>query len=277
MVNTDKVNKSRTGSLAVVGILKFLINDTVWRVWMVALALLAWFVVTDLQLVSPLMLPSPQRVWSTFILLANEGYNGVSLAMHIWMSLARLIGAFLFVCIIGVPLGLAIGYSKKIKAVFDPIIEFYRPVPALAYLAVLIMWFGIGELSKFVLLFLVGLPLVTVPTSAAVVGVRPERINGARSLGANNFQVFRYIVFPSCLPEILTSLRIAFGLSFAALVAAEMIAASSGLGWLARHGAKFLRTDVVFVSIFIMAAAALLGEWFLRWLQQRLVPWSGKA
>ena len=256
---------------------KFLINDAMWRVWVVALALLGWFLVADSEVFSELMLPSPERVWGTFLVLANEGYNDVDLGTHIWISLVRLVGAFLAVCIVGIPLGLAMGYSKIVKAVFDPIIEFYRPVPPLAYLAVLIAWFGIGELPKFLLLFLVGLPLVSVPTFAAVVGVQPERVSGARSLGATDFQVFRYIILPSCLPQIMTSMRIAFGLSFAALVAAEMIAASSGLGWMARHSAKFLRTDVVFVSIFLMAAAAVSGEWLLRWAERRLVPWSGRA
>ena len=258
-------------------ILKVLVNDMMWRVWIVLLALLGWFLLADSQTVSELMLPSPQRVWGTFWVLATEGYNDVNLGTHIGISLARLIGAFFVVCIVGIPLGLAMGYSKVVKAVFDPVIEFYRPVPPLAYLTVLIAWFGIGELPKFLLLILVGLPLVSVPTFAAVVGVQPERVNGARSLGANDFQVFRYVVFPSCLPQIMTSMRIAFGLSFAALVAAEMIAASSGLGWMARHSAKFLRTDVVFVSIFIMAAAAVSGEWLLRWAERRLIPWSGRA
>ena len=279
VMNSGRVGmkEARFRLLRIGDVLKLLTNDMMWRAWIVVLAFLGWFFLAESETFSELMLPSPQRVWGTFVVLADDGYSDVGLGTHIWISLIRLIGAFLVVCIVGIPLGLAMGYSKIVKAVFDPIIEFYRPVPPLAYLTVLIAWFGIGELPKFLLLFLVGLPLVSVPTFAAVVGVQPERINGARSLGATDFQVFRYIILPSCLPQIMTSMRIAFGLTFAALVAAEMIAASSGLGWMARHAAKFLRTDVVFVSIFIMAAAAVSGEWLLRWVERRLVPWSGKA
>jgi taurine transport system permease protein len=185
--------------------------------------------------------------------------------------------AFGAVCVTGIPLGLAMGYNPRVKAVFDPIIEFYRPIPPLAYLMVLIVWLGIGEMPKVTLLYLVGLPPVVVSASSAVAGVRVERIHGARSLGANDWQVFRYVIFPSCLPQIFAGMRLAFGVSYSALVAAEMIAASSGLGWTVRHSGQFLRTDMVFVGIFIMAFTAYLAELILRMAQQRLVPWAGKG
>lgn len=259
------------------GSLRLLSNDIAWRVWVVLLALLAWYIVTALELFLPIALPSPQRVWSSFLQLTREGYSGVSLGAHMSISLTRLLAAYAAVCLTGIPLGLAMGYSPKVKAVFDPVIEFYRPVPPLAYLMVLIAWFGIGELPKLVLLYLVGLPLMSVSSAAAVRNVRVERINGALSLGANQWQVFRFVVFPSCLPQILTAMRLTFGLSFAALVAAEMMAASSGLGWMVRHSGQFLRTDVVLAVIFIMAVAALLGEGLLRLTERKLVPWAGKG
>lgn len=271
-----KHQRTWSAAAGVRGSLRILSSDTVWRVWVVLLALLAWYIITAFELVAPLALPSPQRVWSRFLEIFQNGYLDTSLGTHISVSITRLLLAYAAVCITGIPLGLAMGYSRKVKAVFDPVIEFYRPVPPLAYLMVLIAWFGIGELPKLALIYIVGLPIVTVSSAAAVKGVRVERINGALSLGANQWQVFRMVIFPSCFPEILTGMRVTFGLSFSVLVAAEMMAASSGLGWMVRHAGQFLRTDVVLVGVFVMAIAALIGEGLLRLAERKLLPWAGR-
>ena len=252
-------------------------THTLWSIAIVLLVLGTWHVVTAMQVFPPVLLPSPAEVLRRALSLFQTGYSGIGMERHILISLARLLAAYVLVCLTGIPLGLAMGYSPSIKAMFDPIIEFYRPIPPLAYLVLLIVWFGIGETSKVVLLYLVGLPPVVISATSAVRGVRAERINGARSLGANRWEIFRYIIFPSCLPQTFAGMRIAFSVSYTALVAAEMIAASEGLGWAVWHSSRFLRTDVVFVGILIIVVTGYGGEMLLRWAERKFVPWAGKA
>ena len=257
--------------------LKPISGYTLWSISVVLLVLITWYVVTALKIFPPILLPSPPDVLKRAFVLFQHGYSGIGMEIHILVSLRRLLEAFALACVTGIPLGLAMGYSAVVKAVFDPVIEFYRPIPPLAYLILLIVWFGIGETAKVVLLYLVALPPVVISAAWAVKGVRIERINGERSLGANRWQVFRYIIFPSCLPQIFTGMRIAFSVSYTALVAAEMIAATKGLGWAVWHSSRFLRTDVVFVGILIIVATGYAGERLLRWAEGKAVPWAGRG
>ena len=169
------------------------------------------------------------------------------------------------------------GCSVKSAPLSTPSSEFYRPLPPLAYLVLLIIWLGVGELSKITLLYLTALPPITISAAAAVNSVRVERINGARSLGANQWQVFCYVILPSCLPGIFTGMRISFAWTYGTVVAAEMIAANSGLGWMVLHAQRYLRTDIIFMAIFLMAFTGIVLEQTLRWAQGKLVPWAGRA
>lgn len=130
--------------------------------------------------------------------------------------------------------------------------EFFRPLPQLAYLVLLIVWFGIGETAQIMLLFLTALPVSSVAARDGVKDVSIQRIQAARSLGANSWHVFRYIVFPSALPEIFTGARLAIGVVYATPIAAEMISGSTGLGWVILDAGRFLRSDYVFVGIAIL-------------------------
>ncbi|MEJ1975191.1 MAG: ABC transporter permease subunit [Acetobacteraceae bacterium] len=130
--------------------------------------------------------------------------------------------------IVGTLLGLVMGRAPRINAVFDPLIEFLRPLPQLGYVVLLIVWFGIGETSRYVLLFLAALPVAAVAARAGVRNVSPQRIQVARTLGASERQIFWHVVFPSALAEIFTGARLAVGIVYATLIAAEIIAGSTG-------------------------------------------------
>ncbi|MEO0457978.1 MAG: ABC transporter permease subunit [Cyanobacteria bacterium P01_A01_bin.114] len=239
-------------------------------------AILIWFLVTNLGLVDPLFFPTPQSVWTSFVDILQNGYKGRPLIQHIGSSLGRLVIAFGLALFSAVPLGLASGYFKPVQAILDPFIEFYRPLPPLAYYTLLVIWLGIEDASKIALLFLAGFAPLYIAMVAGVKRVPRDRVNAALSLGASQWQVFTQIIFPSCLPELFTGLRTALGFMYTTLVAAEMVAAVSGIGWMVLDASKFLRSDIIFVGILIMGAIAIALDVGLRWLQTRYLPWVGR-
>ena len=242
----------------------------------IATALGLWFLVTNLGLVDPLFFPSPQAVWAAFINILQNGYKGKPLLVHIGASMRRLLIAFVMSFGLAVPMGLASGYFRPVRAILDPFIEFYRPLPPLAYYTLIVIWLGIEDGSKIALLFLAGFAPLYIAMVAGVKRVPQDRINAALSLGSSQWQVFTQIVFPSCLPELFIGLRTALGFMYTTLVAAEMVAAVSGIGWMVLDASKFLRSDIIFVGILIMGAIAIALDLGLRWLQARYLPWVGK-
>jgi taurine transport system permease protein len=236
--------------------------------------LLAWFLVTQFKLVAPLFLPSPFDVATQFYTVAVDGFSNATLLQHVGTSLFRVLTAFLIATAIGVPLGLAMGLNRWVKGIFSPPIQLYWPVPPLAYLPLVIIWFGIGETAKVILLTLAMFAPIVISAQAGVRSVAPGRIQAAQSLGAGKAQIFRHVVLPSALPEILTGLRLGIGSGWATLVAAELVAATKGLGFMTLSAAQFLVTDVVFVGILTIAALATIFLTALRLLERRLTPWK---
>ncbi len=238
---------------------------------------LAWYAIARFRVVSELFVPHPALVWQAFTEVLTEGYRGSTLLRHLADSLYRVIVGFLLAVVTAVPLGLAIGYSSRVQAIFDPLIEFYRPLPPLAYYTLLVIWLGIENESKIALLYLAAFPPLSVSAMAGVKGVTPERIQGAQSLGAGRWQVFRYVIFPSCLPDIFTGMRVSIGFTYTTLVAAEMVAATSGVGWMVLDASKFLRSDVIFMGNIVMGITGIALDRIIRVVERRVVPWKGKA
>lgn len=241
------------------------------------LVLLAvWWAVTALQLVSPLFLPAPQQVLHQLVVIASpQGFMDATLWQHLAASLGRILVALLAAVVIGVPVGIAMGLSETVRGLLDPLIEIYRPVPPLAYLPLMVIWFGIGETSKILLIYLAIFAPVTLSTVAGVRSVAQVRIRAAQALGASRWQLLRFVVLPSALPEILTGIRIGLGVGWSTLVAAELIAATRGLGFMVQSAGEFLATDVVIAGISVIAIIAFGLELGLRALQRRLPPWHG--
>jgi taurine transport system permease protein len=237
--------------------------------------LLLWYVSTALEWVSPLFLPSPVAVWAAFVEILQSGYKGNSLLFHIYESMYRMVVALVLAVVTAIPLGMLCGFSKHVRAALDPLIEFYRPLPPLAYYTLLVIWLGIENPSKVALLYLAAFAPLYIAAVSGVQRIPRERINASLSLGASKWQVFVYVVFPSCLPELFTGLRTAIGFSYTTLVAAEMVAAVSGIGWMVLDASKFLRSDVIFVGIIIMGVIAMLIDFCVRWVQKSQLPWIG--
>ncbi|PSJ64728.1 ABC transporter permease subunit [Kumtagia ephedrae] len=248
---------------------------TISAVTLLAL-LLAWTLAARLQLVSPVFLPSPLAVWGKFLSVAQQGFVDATLFQHLVASLGRVFAALAAAVLVGVPVGWAIGATTIGRGIFDPLLEFLRPIPPLAYLPLIVIWFGIGEPSKVLVIAIAMLAPIALSTAAGVRGVSRERINAARSLGATRVQVVRHVVLPSALPSTLTGLRIALGAGWTTLVAAELVAATRGLGFMIQSAAQFLVTDVVVMGILVIAAVAFALEFVIRRIERALVPWAGR-
>ena len=241
-----------------------------------AVILAVWWIVADLRLVPHLFLPTPTEVVTAAISIFQDGYANATLFEHVGASLLRIFTAAAIAIVLGTPIGLLMGLNKWAKGVFDTPIEFYWPLPPLAYLPLMIIWLGIGETSKIALLALAMFAPIVLSAQAGVRSVSQERVNAALSLGATQFQLLREIVLPSALPEILTGIRISLGVGWGTLVAAELIAATRGIGYLIMSASQFLATDVVFVGIGIIAACAFAFTFAMRLLEAWLVPWKGQ-
>lgn len=170
--------------------------------------------------------------------------------------------------------GITVGH---VAGVFDPPIEFYRPLPPLAYLPLIIIWFGIGEFSKVFLIYLAIFAPLAIAARSGVRSVSIEQIHAAYSMGASRTQVVLYVILKSALPEIFTGMRIGIGVGWTTLVAAEMVASTSGLGFMVLNAAEFLASDVVIMGIIVIGFFALCFDLLMRHLERVLVPWKGKV
>ena len=253
----------------------FTVERLLWLTTIITL-LAAWYAMTAYGLVSDVLMPAPLKVWNCFLTIASEGYKDNSLRVHLQDSMARLLGSFALVVVTAIPLGLASGTNSKIRAIFDPLVEFYRPLPPLAYYTLLVLWMGIENSSKVALLFLAGFAPVYLSCVAGVSRIRQDLINGAYTLGASRRQVFFHVILPATLPDIFTGLKTSLGFTYTTLVAAEMVAAVSGIGWMVLDASKFLRSDVIFVGIIIMGITGVLLDRVIRVLEEKIVPWRGK-
>jgi taurine transport system permease protein len=252
------------------------IPDKVLTVSAVGGLLALWSFVSALGMIPELFLPSPAAVLRKLQSVAVEGFADATLAQHTIASVGRVLVALIFAVVIAVPVGVAAGLNRRIRAVIDPFIEFYRPLPPLAYLPLVVIWCGIGELSKILLIYLAVFAPISIATVQGVCRVDESRIRAALSLGATKWQLVRFVILPSAAPDVLTGIRIGLGVGWSTLVAAELVAATRGLGFMIQTAAQFLVTDVVVMGILLIGSIALIFEWGLRTLQRRLLPWDGK-
>ena len=252
-------------------------NLPVLSVATVLILLILWIFVTTTGLVKPLFLPGPAALATAFSQAWTGEFDGNTLITEIVASLSRVVGAFVLASLVGIPAGLAMGVSRGARAILDPLIEFYRPLPPLAYLPLMVIWFGIGETAKILLIFLACFAPVALATRAGVLSASIDQVNAARSMGASKLQVLLHVVLPAATPDILVGLRIGMGVGWTTLVAAEMVAANAGLGQMVLNASNFLRTDVVIMGILVIGGFAILFEFAMRWLERVLVPWKGKV
>jgi taurine transport system permease protein len=273
-------------------------NSTLISVCTIAAILAAWWLVSHFELIKPLFVPPPELVLAKFARIACtehylerlqvligmrgeasavcEGFSEHALHEHTLWSLYRVFSSFFLAVVTAVPIGIAMGMSRIARGVFDPPIEFYRPIPPLAYLPLTIIWFGIGDFGKIFLIYLACFAPLAISARAGVRSVSIEQIHAAYSMGASRQQVIWQVVIKGALPEILTGMRVAIAFGWTTLVAAEMVAAKAGLGVMVLNAARFLATDIVFLGIIVIGVIAFAFDLMMRALERALVPWKGR-
>ncbi|MDH6195766.1 taurine transport system permease protein [Mycobacterium frederiksbergense] len=225
--------------------------------------------------------PYPASVWRAFIDVSTthegaRGYAGYLLYEHLYMTLRRVLAGVVIGVAVGVLLGLVMGSVSWLRSVLEPWLTFLRALPPLAYFFLLVIWLGIDEAPKITLLALAALPPAAVATTAAVVAAPVGLQEAARALGATRAQVIRDVVVPSALPETFTGIRLAVGMAYSSVVAAELFNGIPGIGGLVKDASNYNNTPVVLVGIFAIGISGLVIDGVLRAVERRAVPWRGK-
>ncbi|HAA90518.1 MAG: Binding-protein-dependent transport systems inner membrane component [Thermoanaerobacterales bacterium 50_218] len=232
-----------------------------------------WCLLTYGGIVSPLFLPSPSAVVLELVDLYREGL----LIKYTWDSVYRVTVGFLLAAVTAVPLGLVLGRSRIVEAITQPFIEFVRYLPVVALVPLTILYLGIGDIQKVAVIFLGTFFQLVLMIADVSASVPRDFIRASATLGANTYQVYRYVIIPCSLPGIMDNLRITIGWAWTYLVVAELVAANSGLGFMILRSQRFLQTDRIFAGLLIIGLLGVLTDWLFRKLTKLVVPWSEKA
>src|SRR5262245_15007513 len=270
---TANGNRPKTSSYSTPGEGRTTLISVVTMVVLFAL----WWLASHFRWLPPLFLPTPEIVFTRLYESAMGQLTDAPLATHFGWSMFRVFAAFIAACVTAIPIGIAMGVSRIARGIFDPPIEFYRPLPPLAYLPLIVIWFGIDEMSKVLLIYLACFAPLAMSARAGVRSVSQEQIHAAYSMGASKWQVILHVIIPAAMPEILTAMRIAIGFGWTTRVPAESVAATHGRGQMVLNASNFLRTDIVIMGIVVIGAIAYLFDLLMRYVEHLVVPWKGKV
>ncbi|MEM7142638.1 MAG: ABC transporter permease [Actinomycetota bacterium] len=229
------------------------------------------------QLVGPLQFPSVRDTYDAFFVLKNDGFQNITLWQHTKASLWRVVRGMFWGSLIGIPIGFSMGLSSRARGFFDSIVEMFRPIPPLALIGLFILTFGIGDGTAVNLLIFASVWIMIIAARSGVRTVNLSKVRAAYSLGASKRQVLTKVIVPNALPELFTGFRVALGVCWGTLVAAELVGAPDGLGAMIFAARPFFRLDVVVVGIIVIAVLGVAMDVILRFLEARLIPWRGKG
>ncbi|HMM53708.1 MAG TPA: ABC transporter permease [Candidatus Desulfobacillus sp.] len=233
------------------------------------LIVILWYGVRFSGLVSPALVPAPHDVFAKFISLMQG-----RLPRDMLMSTQRVLLGVTLGIAAAVPVGFSLGWYKVLRGFVDPVINFFRALPPIALIPLVIVYFGIGETAKTVILFYASFFAGVIVMYEGIAQVNPIYIKVARTLGATDMEIFRKVIVPMTVPHILTAVRVALGVAWATLVAAELIAAQQGLGAMIQDAAAFFQLDIIYVGIICIGTIALIMDTILRRATNRLVSWQ---
>lgn len=241
-----------------------------WRVLLIVVILSFWETLSRMHLLNQLILPAPSTIFITFTHMSLSG----ELLIDIISSLKRVLIGFAIALFIGIPLGLFLGINKQAKSIVSPFINFFRPIPPIAWIPLAILWFGVGDhLSYFITMIAAFFPIF-LNTLTGAENVSREHLDVARCFGANKFMVLFHVIIPSSLPHILSGIRVGIGFSWMAVVAAEIVTSFSGLGYLITVGQQMLRLDQVIVGMIAIGLMGLLMDNSLVLIKNKFVKWN---
>lgn len=248
----------------------------IWTFITVGSLLLLWWLAGTFNWIDPIFWPTMQSVWQQFIEISTEGFRQFTLFEHIGYSLYRVLMGFFLGCLVGIPLGVTLALSRIMNRLLDPIVEFFRPMPPLALIPLVILWLGIEEAAKIFLLFLAAIWIMALATRSGVLATQLPKIHAAYTLNASKMQILLRVILPNALPEIFTGMRVCMGVCWGTVVAAELVAAEAGVGMMIMVASKFLSTDIVVLGIIIIGLVAYTIDVIMRFLENKLIPWRGK-
>ena len=235
--------------------------------WVVIVA--AWYAIHYSGFVSPALVPTPHAVAARFWELAGQ-----RLPKDVWMSTQRVFLGVTLGILLAVPVGFVLGWYREVRTFADPVLNFFRALPPIALIPLVIVYFGIGEGAKVVILFYASFFAGVIVMYEGIAQISPIYVRVARTLGARDSEIFLKVIVPLTVPHILTSLRVALGVAWATLVASELIAAQQGLGSLIQNAASFFQLDIIYVGIICIGLIALVMDLVLRAASRRLVAWQ---
>jgi NitT/TauT family transport system permease protein len=235
------------------------------------LIVLFWYGVRASGFVNPALVPAPHDVATKFVELMRQ-----RLALDIWMSTQRVFVGVALGVTVSVPVGFCLGWYKGLRTFIDPVINFFRALPPIALIPLVIVYFGIGEVAKTVILFYASFFAGVIVMYEGIAQISPIYVRVARTLGANDLEIFGKVIVPLTIPHILTAVRVALGVAWATLVASELIAAQQGLGALIQNASSFFQLDIIYVGIICIGLIALTMDLALRAATRRLVAWQDR-
>jgi ABC-type nitrate/sulfonate/bicarbonate transport system permease component len=238
--------------------------------------IILWYVITTYFVGPSETLPTPQGLLATFWSLVTEGYTGRPLWLHISTSLQEALGGYVLGILVGTPLGLAMGLNSTLRAVLMPYVDFFRPIPPISLVTLFVLFFGIGLASKVGLIFLSVFWFIILAAADGVRSVPSDLMRAGRNVGMGSLQLFRYVVLPGTMPAIFTGMRTTLSISWALVVAAELVAGHTGLGYMIIDASNFFRLDVVYVSILIIAAFGFAMDRGILAFSRRVLHWQGR-
>ncbi|MFT4268209.1 MAG: ABC transporter permease [Xenophilus sp.] len=235
-----------------------------------------WALAASLHWVAPIILPSPQKVLASLWRMVHSGYADVPLSTHLGASLRRVGLAFLAGAVLGTITGLVRARSAPADALLLVPSEVLRPIPPLGLVPIFILWFGIGEMSKVLLILLAVFLVMMVGSQAGARSVSGDLVRAAQMMGATPLRIFRHVILPSALPQIMTSLHLAMSMALSILVAAELLGGDRGLGFIVLDAANFFRTPDVFAGVLLIGLLGLAADRLIGLLSRWLVHWQGR-
>ena len=236
------------------------------------LLVMAWYVVALSGLVNPSLMPTPHQVAARFWELLIDG----RLPKDIWMSTQRVFLGVALGTLLAVPVGFLLGWYRDVRTFVDPLINFFRALPPIALIPLVVVYFGIGEPAKVIILFYASFFAGVIVMYEGIAQISPIFVRVARTLGATDLEIFRKVIIPLAVPHILTALRVSLGVAWATLVASELVAAQQGLGALIQNAGSFFQLDIIYVGIICIGFVALAMDLALRALSRRLVAWQDR-
>jgi NitT/TauT family transport system permease protein len=242
----------------------------------VAAVFVLWAALTESGVVSRAKIPSPTDLVTEFVHLLEAGYSGSPMWRHVAASVGRTLIGLGFAVAIGTPIGLLVGHSRAASAILEPFFSVLRPMPAIAFIPLVILYFGIGEFSKIALIFFTSMLHMVLHASAGVRSVPRDLLRVGYNYGLKRSELFLHVILPAALPQIMTGIRTTTAISWALVVAAELVGAQAGLGYIVMDAATFFRIPDLYIGIILIGLIGFGMELAERRLENRLLHWRGR-